>query len=379
MMQPGLYFHVPFCEKKCAYCNFYSVTTLKDIPDYVKAVLEETSLYAKDYDPFDTIYIGGGSPSLLTPAQISEMLTHAWNTFTITAAAEITVEANPADASAHWLTSLRQVGVNRLNLGVQSFDDDLLRFLGRRHTGRQAAGSMAQARAAGFENIGLDLLYGVPGQSLLIWKDTLAQALAFDPEHLSCYQLTLEGDTPLQHKYRQGTFALPDEDAQLDFFMTTADFLENAGYRHYEISNFARSDRFKSRHNSKYWRHAPYLGLGPAAHSFSGNRRWWNFASVKEYLHELAEGRRPIAGSEQLTPSQQALEVCFLGLRTAEGIRLRQGLPGQENEPLLENSDVLKGLVQDGWMVLQDGFLKPTRRGLAVADRLALMLCGERI
>ena len=373
MTQPGLYFHVPFCQKKCAYCNFYSVTSLSDIPKYTKAILDEISLYANEYKCFDTIYIGGGTPSLLTAADLSEILLHVRKTFTIDPDTEITVEANPADAHPDWLTSLRHAGLDRINLGVQSFDDSILRFLGRRHTGRKAVGSIEQARAAGFENIGLDLIYGIPDQSLSSWEDTLVQALAFEPEHLSCYQLSLEGDTPLQRGHEQGHFALPDEDAQVDFFMTTADILESAGYHHYEVSSFARAQRFKSRHNRKYWRHVPYLGLGPAAHSFSGQRRWWNHRSLKQYLSDVGQSRRPVAGSEQLTPSRKRLETWFLGMRTGEGVSIRF-LSEQGVEPFRgKRGETLDNLALQGLIVIQDGFIRPTRKGMAVADRLALM------
>jgi oxygen-independent coproporphyrinogen-3 oxidase len=374
MTRPGLYIHVPFCEKKCAYCNFYSVTSLNDIPDYVNAVLKELSLYDRDFSFFDTIYFGGGTPSLLSAAALSDVLIHVRKTFTIAADAEITAEINPGDADLQFLVSLRKMGVNRLNIGIQSFDEDILRFLDRRHTREQAIHSIEQARAAGFDNIGLDFMYGIPDQSLLSWKGTLSQALSFHPEHLSCYQLSLEDDTLLGRRHRNNEFALPGEDEQAELFMLTSDILTGAGYLHYEVSNFSRDDRFKSRHNQKYWRHVPYLGIGPAAHSFSGQRRWWNHRSVKQYLLDLREDRRPLEASETLTLSQQRLEASFLGLRTGEGIPLQYFSEQQEDMSPHEREKVLELLVQQGLIVVRDGFLKPTRRGLAVADRLALML-----
>ena len=374
MTRPGLYVHVPFCEKKCAYCNFYSVTSLNDIPEYVNAVLKELSLYILDFSYFDTIYFGGGTPSLLSDADLSEILVHVRKTFTIAADAEITAEINPGDADLHFLVSLRQMGVNRLNIGIQSFDEDILRFLDRRHTREQAIHSIEQARAAGFDNIGLDFMYGIPDQSLLSWKGTLSQALSFHPEHLSCYQLSLESGTPLGRRHQNDEFALPGEDEQAELFMLSSDILTGAGYLHYEVSNFARNEKCKSRHNQKYWRHVSYLGIGPAAHSFSGQRRWWNHRSVKQYLLDLREDRRPLEASETLTLSQQRLEASFLGLRTGEGIPLKHFSEQQEDMSPRERETVLELLVQQGLIVIQDGFLKPTRRGLAVADRLALML-----
>jgi oxygen-independent coproporphyrinogen-3 oxidase len=374
MTRPGLYVHVPFCEKKCGYCNFYSISSPSHIPEYIKALLEEISLYHEEFSFFDTIYIGGGTPSLLSPAALSDILRQARNTFVIAADAEITVEVNPADAHLHFLTYLRQTGVNRLNIGVQSFDENILRFLDRRHTPEQAMRAIELARTAGFDNIGLDFIYGIPGQSPLSWKVTLSQALSLHPEHLSCYQLSLEPDTPLGQRYQDGEFALPGEDEQVDLFMMTSDILEEAGYLHYEVSNFARDESFKSRHNQKYWRHIPYLGVGPAAHSFSGNRRWWNHRSVKQYLLDIREGRRPVEDSEQLTPTQQRLETCFLGLRTREGIPFQPFSGQQGNVHPAEKEQVLNDLVQAGLIVIENGYLKPTRKGLAVADRLALML-----
>jgi len=374
MTRPGLYVHVPFCEIKCGYCNFYSITSQSLIPEYIKALLEEVSLYCDEFYYFDTIYIGGGTPSLLSPAALSDILQQARNTFTIAADAEITLEVNPADARLDFLTALRQMGVNRLNIGIQSFDENILRFLNRRHTPEQARHAIACARTAGFDNIGLDFMYGIPGQSPVSWSVALSQALSFHPEHLSCYQLSLEAGTPLGRRYQNGEFALPGEDEQVDLFMMTSDILENAGYLHYEVSNFARDESFKSRHNQKYWRHTPYLGVGPAAHSFSGNRRWWNHRSVKQYLFDLGEGRRPVEDAEVLTPVQQRMETSLLGLRTREGIPFRSFSEPQGDLNPVEKERVLNDLVQEGLIVIENGYLKPTRRGLAVADRLALML-----
>jgi len=375
MFRPGLYIHVPFCQSKCNYCNFYSIKPNGNLPEYIHAILEELSLYSDEFSVFDSIYIGGGTPSLLSPEAFSEILNHARKIFRIANNAETTVEINPADASLHFLTALRQTGVNRLNIGIQSFDVNILRFLNRRHNTGQAVQSIEQARMAGFDNIGLDFIYGIPSQSIQSWKETLSQALSFHPEHLSCYQLTLENETPLGRRHQKGEFTLPDEDKQAEFFMTTSDMLEAAGYQHYEISNFARNDGFRSRHNQKYWQHIPYLGIGPAAHSLSGNRRWWNHRSVEKYLIDVRKGKRPVEGSESLTPSQKRLETVFLGLRTSEGIALKHFAEGDDAFSSQQDKEkTLDDLVQQGLVVIRDGFIKPTRRGLAMADRLALIL-----
>lgn len=373
MQQPGLYIHVPFCETRCGYCDFYSVTSLSDIPDYIEAALKEISLYGHLFSHIDTIYIGGGTPSLLSNDSLERIFSRIRKTFTVAADAEITMEVNPADACAEFLAFLRTAGVNRLNVGVQAFDDRILRFLGRRHSRGQALQAMNLARAAGFENVGLDLIYGIPDQSLSGWKTDLYQALDLDPEHLSCYQLNLEGDTPLARRYLEGALALPDENRQADFFMMTSDLLAGAGYLHYEVSNFARGENSKSRHNQKYWSRVPYLGIGPSAHSFCGQRRWWNHRSIKQYVCDLLKDMRPVEGHEELTLSQQRLETCILGMRTERGIPLNS-FTVQRNLSQRGKRIIVDGLLNRGLIVMRDGFFKPTRRGLAVADRLARIL-----
>jgi oxygen-independent coproporphyrinogen-3 oxidase len=374
MEHPGLYIHVPFCKSKCGYCDFYSVTGLNDIPEYIKALLEEISIYSNENWHFDSVYIGGGTPSLLDPADIAKILTRLRKNFPIAADAEITLEANPADIHGLFLTSLRQAGINRLNLGIQSFDDCMLHFLGRRHTAIQAIESIRQARTVGFDNIGLDLIFGIPGQTLEAWQNTLYEALALLPEHLSCYQLNLENHTPLGQRHGQNEFSLPNEEQQYVFLAATADILEDAGYVQYEISSFARDGGYKSRHNGKYWRHIPYLGLGPAAHSFSGSRRWWNHASLKSYLSDLGAGRRPVAGEELLTAAEYKLETRFLALRTREWAPLGIIMERHEGADDGPKNEIMDELEKQGFIVVRDGYFQPTRRGLAVADRLALIL-----
>ena len=277
---PGLYVHIPFCLSKCPYCDFYSSTSLSALPRFLDALFQEMSTYRGRFNPFDTVYVGGGTPSLLGSQQLENLLIKIRDTFDLISNAEITVETNPADLNQPYLESLREIGINRINIGVQSFDQETLRFLGRRHSLKQAVSAIEASRNAGFHNMGLDLIYGIPGQTIDSWLDTLKQAVASSPEHLSCYQLTLEPRTPLGKRLNAGEFSIPGEELQVEFFMKTSQFLEDAGYIHYEVSNFAKGIEFASRHNQKYWDHSPYLGLGPAAHSFRDNRRWWNHRSI---------------------------------------------------------------------------------------------------
>ena len=373
LKHPGLYIHIPFCERKCSYCNFYSTTSLYRVDEFLNALFIEMNLCGSSWNRFDTLYIGGGTPSLLTMKQFSDVLSHIRETFRFTDNQEITVEINPADMNLNDLKSLRSMGVNRISIGVQSLNDDILAFLGRRHTVSQARSTIADARRAGFENIGLDLMYGIPGQDIPLWAKTLEEAISCEPEHLSCYQLTLEDDTPLGKRHRMGEFLLPDEDRQYDFFMRTSTILGDAGYVHYEVSNFARNKNLVSRHNSKYWNHTPYLGLGPAAHSLVENRRWWNKVSLTEYLADIHSGKAPLATSETLSTEALRLEALFLGFRTKEGIHLENFNTRFECDLLDEKAETIEILQNSGFIRIEDGYLRPTPSGLAVADSLSLI------
>jgi len=370
---PGLYIHIPFCRSKCLYCSFYSTTSVDRIDAFLDALFGEMRLYGLSWNEFDTLYIGGGSPSVLSIEHFSRILEQVHKTFRICKDAEITIEINPADMAFRDMQSLRRCGVNRLSIGVQSFDDDILTFLGRRHTASQAIHAIRDARQAGFENIGIDLIYGIPDQALYTWEDTLSKAISFDTEHLSCYQLTVGSDTPLADKHRRGEFLLPNDDAQYEFFMTTAAMLEQEGYVHYEVSNFARNLDSVSKHNSKYWNHTPYLGLGPSAHSFAANKRWWNQHSLKKYLQDVNSGKIPIASSEALSADDLRLEALFLGMRTKEGINLRHFNARFNCDLLDEKARIIETLQNSGVIKIEGGYLRPTAAGLAVADSLSLI------
>ncbi len=371
--QAGLYIHVPFCLSKCGYCSFYSVASPALIPEFVKAVSREMAFYKKSFQSFDTIYLGGGTPSLLSIQQIDDILKSANDHFNIDRQTETTMEVNPGDGSAEYFQQLRKRGINRLNIGIQSFNDSLLKFLGRRHSAKEAGAAMDAARQAGFDNIGIDLIYGVYGQDMKTWKETLSKALSFLPEHLSCYQLSLDEKTPLYEQYGKESLQLPAENEALDFFMTTSKILTDAGYIHYEVSNFARSEALCSRHNMKYWRHIPYLGLGPAAHSFCDRRRWWNKADVNAYIRIIFEGKTPVLQSEELSAEQLALEALFLGLRTKDGIDLDEYQIRYGVDLLTQKKQILRKLEEDKLVEIKDGCLRPTLSGMAVADSLALI------
>jgi len=401
---PGLYIHIPFCVRKCAYCSFYSVTDRSLIPAFRSALRREMDLYRGWTISFDTLYLGGGTPSVLPAADLEGLIADIRAAFVITGDAEITIEVNPGDTTPPLLASLCRAGINRMNIGVQSFDDGSLAMLGRRHTALHAIDAIHRARDAGFGNIGLDLIYGLPSfptgirtstamvtggtkpppspageatspeadRAFAAWLATLDTAVGLDPDHLSCYQLTLEDKTPLAERCRRGELVLPDESRQADYFFRASEILEDNGYIHYEVSNFARPDR-ESRHNRKYWNHVPYLGLGPAAHSFSGRERRWNRSSVDAYIGDLESGQSPLESREILSDEQLRLEALFLGFRTRRGICLETFKSHYGRDLLADKRDMIERLSREGLVEIREGFLRPTPAGMAVADSLALI------
>ena len=324
---PGIYLHIPFCERKCAYCDFFSVTRLSQKKRFVATLLKEISLFAQNRDftqPFDTIYFGGGTPSLLTAEELEKILEHLFNNFPFTQAPEITLEANPGTMDAARLKTLRRLGVNRLSIGVQSFSDSELRFLERIHSAKQARRAVAFARSAGFNNLSLDLISALPNQSLKQWQNNLSAALDFEPEHLSVYNLIFEQGTPFYKRMLKGEIKPKTETEERRFMESTLDFLEKKGYLPYEVSNFARAPQWISRHNYKYWNHAEYLGFGPAAHSFWQRKRRANARSLYAYFSMLEKNKIPLAYEEVLDDSTLEFEHIFLSLRTYEGLNTKQ-------------------------------------------------------
>jgi len=375
----GLYIHVPFCRRKCPYCDFYSVIDLSLRPGYVSAIRQEMALRRDEAAVlvFDTVYFGGGTPSLLSPRQVGLVLDTARKTFSIAPEPEITLEANPGTVDFERLNGYRRAGVNRLNLGLQSLDEGRLAFLGRIHTARQGLAAVDLARKAGIDNIGLDLIYGTPGQGTGPWEDELSRALALSPRHLSCYMLSLAPGTPLDRQRRNGRFVALSDDNQARLFETTHRVLIAAGFDHYEVSNFARFRNWRSRHNTKYWNRLPYIGLGPAAHSFIEPRRWWNHRDIGRWGQDLAKGRQPVAGNETLSRGQQISETIALGLRTADGIDLDDF--ARRFGVRLEQAALaaIAALKRHRWIHIHRGRLGPSPKGLLVADALGRQIVEQ--
>jgi oxygen-independent coproporphyrinogen-3 oxidase len=334
----SLYVHLPFCQARCTYCDFNTYSGMGSLfGPYVEAVCREIASWSREPGPVHTIYLGGGTPTVLPVPLIGRVLAACCRVFLVDEESEISCEANPGTVTLHALRSLRALGVNRLSLGVQSFDDAELRLLGRIHSIGDVLEGMADARRAGFENVNLDLIYGLPGQALSTWQQSLSRALALEPEHLSLYGLTLEEGTPLQAAVKQGRLPAPDPDLAADMYELALEQLRRADYIHYEISNWARGDSLFCRHNLTYWRNRPYLGFGAGSHSFYGGRRWWNAARPEEYIarvqgktSEISETSEvseltAVEGQEEVSTRLEMAETMILGLRLIqEGVSVEE-------------------------------------------------------
>lgn len=341
---------------------------------------------------FQTLFFGGGTPSLLQAGQISDLIDTVSGRFKLAPRAEITLEANPGTVDQKKLQGYRAAGVNRLSLGVQSFQPEELQLLDRLHSAADAVRCFENARKAGFENINLDLIFAIPGQTLRTWQHSLRLAVALQPEHISAYNLTYEEGTPLTRQLQQGEVAACNEDLQKEQFLTAIEFLEAHGYSQYEISNFARPG-FACQHNQKYWDASPYLGLGVSAHSFVDNRRFWNVSNLGQYMAMLAEDRLPVVGQELLGQETYAFERVFLGLRQSRGIYLKSfetetGISFFEKyaEPVssflpanLKNARLTAELTEGTrklrgrLLEIEGGFLRLTRQGILLCDSI----CAE--
>lgn len=376
----GIYIHIPFCKQACHYCNFHFSTSLRYKNELVNALLKEIEIYSVNPFPFrtsalsadnqkefgvvETLYLGGGTPSLLGIAELEAVISEVNTKFVMAPEAEVTLEANPDDINEERLLAWKAAGVNRLSIGVQSFFEEDLRWMNRAHNADQAVKGLELALQH-FANITIDLIYGTPDMTHGKWKANVDRAISFGIPHLSCYALTVEPKTLLEKRIRQLQSKDVNPDTQSEQFLLLMDWLEKAGYEHYEISNFAKPG-YRSRHNSSYWSGKPYIGVGPSAHSFDGKIRWWNVANNQQYIDAIVQSHLP-AEAEILTPTQQVNETIMISLRTSNGLDLGQLSPGLKKRILL-NAD--KYLEQD-LIFLEDHHLKLTPNGKLVADGIA--------
>lgn len=317
----GIYIHIPYCRKACHYCNFHFRTSLRSRDEMILAISRELEI-RKNYLQNDvkTIYFGGGTPSVLATAQIGKLIQQIKTTFALEPDAEITLEANPEDINRNKALELKDIGVNRISLGVQSFDDEILTNLNRQHTGRQAINAITTLKEQGFNNMTLDLIYGIPGQHHDTWANNLRQAINLDIPHISSYALTIEEKTAFGHWQKSGKINAVSDTAYNNDYKLMCKLLREAGYEHYEVSNFARFG-FKSLHNSSYWQNEAYLGLGPGAHSYNGKTRQFNLSNNARYI-KLIKNNKPVFAEEVLSEIQLFNEYLLTGLRTNKGIDL---------------------------------------------------------
>lgn len=379
----GLYIHIPFCVRKCPYCDFYSVTDLTLKQRFLKTLITEMQLVSAEGLSFDTLYIGGGTPSVYEHHDTSQIISAAFKYFDIRPDSEITIEVNPGAVSLQQLNGYREAGINRINIGVQSFSQKNLDFLGRIHTTKDACSTIRGAQRAGFKNIGLDLIYGLPDQSEPDWLKDLKRAVECTPTHLSCYMLTYEKGTPLQSDLKDGRVRPLSEDKVGTLFETTIDYLKDQKYFQYEISNFARignnGEPQVSRHNLKYWNRVPYIGLGPSAHSFVEPQRCWNVSNVGAYIAAIESGRPPLAEKEVLSAEQQLIESIYLGLRMTAGIDL-VGFRAKYSIDFIKTfKEVITELEERSYIKVKNGRCALTRRGRVFADRITSMFITRDI
>ncbi len=376
-MIASLYIHIPFCLRKCCYCDFYSVKFDAGWAEkFVAAAKLELASYADhpvfSQATFATIYIGGGTPSLLSANQLDSLVQQVHQHFHLRQPFEFTIEINPETVTPKSLREYRSMGINRLSIGIQSFHDAELQRLGRIHNAQQARSCIAWAQQVGFDNISLDLIFAIPGQTLPDWEINLQQALAYRPQHLSLYGLTLESGTPLETQIARGELTRIDEEIERAMYLIGRERLANGGWQQYEISNFALPG-FESQHNRHYWDGTSYLGIGPAAHSFWDRQRQWNYRSLTDYCQALTAGQEPVAEQEHLSRNQEMIEFLYLNLRTVAGLDYRkfeqrfQISFTQKFAPVIEQ---LAAIQQADCLVLADGNLRLTPEGFLLFDEI---------
>jgi len=367
----GIYLHIPFCKQACHYCDFHFSTNQQGRPDLVKAMVKELELQ-KEYlkqENISTIYFGGGTPSLLSADELQLLLDKIHTLHTVSPDTEITLEANPDDLSQEKLSNLRYLGINRLSIGIQSFDEQVLKFFNRAHNATEAIKCIEDSRKAGFHNLSLDLIYAVPGQSHEQWKENILTALKLQPEHLSSYNLTIEEKTAFGNWFKNGKLRPVEEEFAAEEFEILMDEMERAGYEHYEISNFCKPD-FHSRHNSNYWKQEKYLGIGPSAHSYDGESRQFNVSNNVAYIKALNEGKLPFE-KERLSQRDKINEYIFTTLRTSWGCDLNYLKKELAHDLISIQSTYLDQLLKDNLVIIAADKLKLTRKGKLFADKIA--------
>ena len=373
--ETATYIHIPFCDHKCIYCDFYSIITKDNVTSFLQALKKEINYYADIHSSdriVNSIFFGGGTPSLMNPKYIHEIIELVRKRFTITEEVEVTLETNPGTVDKAKLIEFNKIGINRLSIGIQSFNEAELKFLTRIHNKQAAIDTVFKAKESGFENISIDLIFNLPGQTRKIWMNNLITALSLPINHISTYSLILERGTILNKMVLDGKVKIQSaeggDDYDADLYESTIDFLTENGFNQYEVSNFAK-EGYECRHNNSYWHYKDYFGFGTSAHSFIDGRRYWNFSSLKKYISEIEKNHFAVAGSEQLSYEQRLNEYVMLALRSS-GINLNEMQKLFGNEWLNEEISYLEKLEEGNFLIKESGLIKLTKSGYAVCDEI---------
>jgi oxygen-independent coproporphyrinogen-3 oxidase len=373
-MNIAVYVHIPFCQQKCRYCDFVSYAGAQALHQpYIAALCREIAgrggIFAKSGITVNSIFVGGGTPTCLSASLLAELFACLTQSLNLNPGAEFSVEANPGTVDERKLAVLLEAGVNRLSFGVQAFDDRLLRTLGRIHRSEEAEQAIRLARQAGFTNLNVDLMHGLPGQTLAAYRHSLATAVELGVGHISAYSLIVEEETPLASQLERGELSLPDEETDAAMFDLTHDYLVAQGYEHYEISNYSRLGK-RCQHNLAYWRYRPYVGFGAAACSFDGKVRFTNTADISHYIESITDGKSPVADKEDLNQETQMAEYVFLALRTIDGVTETDFSARFSTDFRTYYHNILTNLMAEGLITDTDKGVRLTRRGLRFGNRV---------
>ena len=369
MIKAGIYIHIPFCKVKCVYCDFYSITKKENqIPIFTDCIIKEIDSY-KHYArkwTFDTIFFGGGTPSILPAKYLEKILKKLHDTFDTSNVTEITLEANPGEATLNHLKDIKSLGVNRLSMGFQSFNNNILKLLGRVHESQDCFKTFNNARKAGFNNINTDMIFNIPGLSVENWKKDLNKLLDLDPEHISAYSLTVEPSTQLFNLVRNKKVIMPIEKTDIEQFLITNDILSKYNYKHYEISNYSKKNK-ECKHNMHYWNLSPYLSFGPSSHSYDTKKRWWNVRSLDKYIDCVSKSASPIEDSEILSIKENYNEIILNGLRLINGVNIKDI---KSFKKLYNQSKIDKIIAKWDCLSIKNNNIKLTNNGFLFVDEI---------
>jgi oxygen-independent coproporphyrinogen III oxidase len=371
MKDTAIYVHIPFCDHKCIYCDFYSIITTDNITSYRDALIKEIDYYSYHYaevSKITSIYFGGGTPSLMEPDYLKEIINHLRNKFYVDSEPEITMETNPGTVNKKKLREFRNAGINRISIGIQSFNENELKFLTRIHDKETAIKTAFNAEEAGFRNISVDLIFNLPGQTKDIWCNNLEIAASLPVQHISAYSLILEKGTILNKMVLDGKVKIQEDDYDADLYEITMDFLEEKGFNQYEVSNYAKTG-YECLHNNAYWRYKDYIGLGTSSHSFVNNKRWWNYSSLKMYKSQIALKGTAEANHEIITPEENIEEYIMLALRSS-GIELSDMEMRYGHEWHNRNNEYIQLLQNNNLVIVNNGWIKLTKRGYSICDEI---------